>query len=1109
MSNNWFHKMIAKVLEGRIPVLIILIALISGLLSLYLTPREEEPQIVVPMADVFISAPGLTANQVERQITTALEKLLAQIDGVEHVYSISRNGSAVVTVRFYVGEDREGSLVKIYNKIYSNTDKIPAAVSSWVVKPIEVDDVPIMLIALWSPAPERYGDHELRRLAEELSEKLKVIKNTNKIEITGGRPRQIRVELDPEAMAARRTAPLDVVWALGLSNERLPANTIQQQDYDIVIEAGDFIRNAQELKRLVVNVVDGVPVYLDEVATVIDGPAEPDSYTWIGFGPADKAFNQHTDYAPAVVISVAKQKGSNAVWVARDVEKYLQEFKQQILPAEIEYRLIRNYGETANEKVNDLTSSLLLAVIIVVVFISIFLGWRAALVVGLAIPVCYGAALGLDLLGGYTINRVTLFALILSLGLLVDDPITGVDNIERFLRNKDRDSGSNVKAAMFEIRNALVMSTIAIILAFIPLAFITGMMGPYMAPMAFNVPIAVTLSTVVAFFVTPWVAWKILKQSSISGTANIKETVLYKIYTRLITPLIAKRSYSWIFLGVVILLFLIASILPMYRLVPLKLLPYDNKNEFQVVVDMPEGTSLERTQAVTQQVADYLKTIPEVREVIGFAGLASPMDFNGLVRHYYLRKGNHVADIRVTLVDRLQRQHQSHEIVTRIRSSVNAIGDDYGANIKLVEVPPGPPVISTITVELYGEETTPYPALRDAATIVAKRLQQEPFVVDIDTSVEEPQKKLLFITDKDKAALSGIATKDIANTMKLAIQGTVAGFMEIPTEANPLPIILRLPLEKRSALAELSSLQVKGRAGFTRIREKTGVRDAPQPLIPLGELGVFNEQLADTAIYHKDLRRVSYVFAEMAGRPPVDAVLDITADLNSDQIESQPRPLDARSHINRGGGVSWSLPDEISAVWNGEGELQITLRVFRDMGLAFAAAMIGIFFVLFIQTNSASLTLIIMSAIPLTVIGIMPGFWLLNQIGERAIAGTPNLVLFTATAMIGMIALAGIVIRNSLILVEFIHLALARGLSLTESLAQAGAVRMRPVLLTAGTTMLGNIVITLDPIFSGLAWAIIFGIMASTVFTLLVIPVTYFLVYGKATSTNQLTGTTL
>ncbi|MEE8321645.1 MAG: efflux RND transporter permease subunit, partial [Gammaproteobacteria bacterium] len=778
-------------------------------------------------------------------------------------------------------------------------------------------------------------------------------------------------------------------------------------------------------------------------------------------------------------------------------------------PAEIEYRLIRNYGETANEKVNDLTSSLLLAVIIVVVFIGIFLGWRAALVVGLAIPVCYGATLGLDLLAGYTINRVTLFALILSLGLLVDDPITGVDNIERFLKNKESDSDSNVKAAMFEIRNALVMSTIAIILAFIPLAFITGMMGPYMAPMAFNVPIAVTLSTVVAFFVTPWVAWKLLKQSNISGKANIKQAMLYRIYTRLLTPLIAKRSNSWIFLAVVILLFLIASILPMYRLVPLKLLPYDNKNEFQVVIDMPEGTSLERTQAVTQQVADYLKTTPEVREVIGFAGLASPMDFNGLVRHYYLRKGSHVADIRVTLVDRLQREHQSHEIVTRIRSSIGAIGNDYGANIKLVEVPPGPPVISTVTVELYGEETTPYPALQDAAANVAKRLQQEPFVVDIDTSVEEPQKKLLFITDKDKAALSGIATEDIAYTMQLAVEGTVAGFMEIPTEANPLPIILRLPLKKRSALAELSSLQVKGRAGFTRIREKTGVRDAAQPLIPLGELGVFSERLADTAIYHKDLRRVSYVFAEMAGRPPVDAVVDITADLNRDQIESQLRPLDARSHINRGGGISWSLPDDISAVWNGEGELQITLRVFRDMGLAFAAAMIGIFFVLFIQTNSASLTLIIMSAIPLSVIGIMPGFWLLNQIGDRTIADTPNLVLFTATAMIGMIALAGIVIRNSLILVEFIHLALERGLSLTESLVQAGAVRMRPVLLTAGTTMLGNIVITLDPIFSGLAWAIIFGIMASTIFTLLVIPVTYFLVYGKATSTNQLTGTTL
>ena len=467
-----------------------------------------------------------------------------------------------------------------------------------------------------------------------------------------------------------------------------------------------------------------------------------------------------------------------------------------------------------------------------------------------------------------------------------------------------------------------------------------------------------------------------------------------------------------------------------------------------------------------------------------------------MVRHYYLREGSHVADIRVTLADRLKRRHQSHEIVSRIRSDINNIGTEYGANIKLVEVPPGPPVLSTITVEIYGREKTPYLLLQDAAHTVAGRLQQEPFVVDIDTSVEEEQKKLLFVTDKDKASLSGVATEDIAATVALATGGMVSGFMEIPTEANPLPIILRLPLEKRASVTELSSLQVKGRAGVAKIREKKGIRDAPQPLVPLGELGVFNEQTVETSIYHKDLRRVSFVYAEMAGRPPVEAIVDIAADMNSEQVKGY-HPPDSRTYLDPGGGIAWSLPEDISVVWNGEGEWKITLRVFRDMGLAFIVALVGIFFVLFIQTNAAALTFIIMSAIPLTVIGIMPGFWLLNQIGMRTIADIPNPVLFTATAMIGMIALAGIVIRNSLILVEFIQQGLKSGLELNDALVKAGAVRMRPVLLTAGTTMLGNIIITLDPIFNGLAWAIIFGIIASTVFTLLVVPVSYFLVYGN------------
>jgi len=1083
-------------MDGPLPVLLLVAALLSGLVALVITPREEEPQIVVPLADVLVAAPGLSAEQVERQIATPLEKLLYQIDGVEYVYSMSRSERCVVTVRFFVGEDRVASLVKIYNKLYSETDRIPAAVKSWVVKPIEIDDVPIVIAVLWSDRPEVSGDHELRRLAEEIDHDLQSIENTNRLEVTGGRPRQIRVELDPNALTARRTAPLEVAWAIDVSNKLLPAGNVQIRDRELVVEAGDFIRSAEALRRLVINVVDGVPVYLGDVAQIIDGPAEPTSYTWIGFGPASDRIQDHPGVYPAVAVSIAKKKGANAVWVAAEVEDYFAKLKRDIFPPEVHYRIIRNYGQTADDKINNLVSSLLAAVITVTVFIGIFLGWRAALVVGLAVPICYGITLGLDLLAGYTINRVTLFALILALGLLVDDPITGVDNIERYLRADRYPRRRSVVLAIGEIRGALIMSTIAIIIAFAPLRFITGMMGPYMAPMAFNVPVSVTVSTVVAFVVTPWLSYKLLKPSPRDSGFDVTATGLYRGYAALLAPLLRTRRRSWIFLGIVMGLFLVALVFPALRLVPLKLLPYDNKDEFQIVVDMPEGTTLERTQGAVASLSTYLRTVPEVRDFTAFVGIPSPMDFNGMVRHYFLREGSHYADIRVTLAERQHRSQQSHAMLLRIRSDLEAIARQFDARIKLVEVPPGPPVISTITVELYGSKATPYKTLRQAARVLEDRLKQEPLVVDVDTSVEDDQPKIVFVPDKEKAALSGVGTDDIAQTVRLANNGLVAGYLQIPSEVYPLPVVLRLPFESRSAPNALASLYIKGRPGITKIREKSGLRDAPQPLVPLAELGEVSTTVQDQAVYHKNLRPVVYVFADVAGRPPAEVVLDVSRDMRDDVSGRRAAPLNRRTYLNPGGGLPWRIPDGVQAVWSGEGEWKITLRVFRDLGIAFAVALVGIFIVLRIQTGLSAITAIIMLAIPLSVIGIMPGFWLLNRFGDRLVAGFPNPILFTATAMIGMIALAGIVVRNSLILIEFIHLALREGKDLNAALLQAGAVRMRPIFLTAGTTLLGNLVITLDPIFSGLAWAVIFGLAASTMFTLFVIPVIYSLVYA-------------
>ncbi len=1095
-------RLLGRFMDGPLPAMLMAFAMAVGVAALLITPREEEPQIVVPLADVLVSAPGLSAAQVERQVATPLEKLLSQIDGVEYVYSRSQAGYSVVTVRFFVGEDREDSLVKVYNKVFSNSDSIPAAIVSWVVKPVEVDDVPIVVAALWSDSPERTGDYELRRIAEEVERKLQSITATNRVTVTGGRPRRIRVELDHEALAARSTAPLEVAWAIDISNKLIPAGRVSQRDENLIVEAGTFIRDAAELRRLVINVVDGTPVYLGDVARVLDGPAEPGDYTWMAFGPAAEGSADSSGVYPAVFLSVAKRKGANAVRVARDVIRRLETLETELFPPEVHVTIIRDYGLTADEKVSDLVASLAVAVLTVVIFIGVFLGWRAALVVGLAVPVVYGATLGLDLVAGYTINRVTLFALILSLGLLVDDPITGVDNIERYLRMGGQRKRDSVLRAMAEIRGALIMSTLAIIVAFAPLFAITGMMGPYMGPLAFNVPVSVTISTVVAFFITPWLAAKLLRSPGPEASYDLLGSVAYRSYARLLRPLIATRGRAWLFVALVALLFLVAVALPALRLVPLKLLPYDNKNEFQVVIDMPEGTTLERTESVARAMGDYLRGVPEVKAIAAFVGIPSPMDFNGMVRQYYLREGPHLADLRVTLVDRREREQQSHAILLRIRADLEALARVHGARIKLVEVPPGPPVISTVVAELYADQGVPYSRLQEAARVLAARLEREPLVTDVDTSVEDDEQRIVFVTDKEKAALSGIATDDIARTIAMAMNGTVVGYMQDPNEVKPLPIELRLPLARRSSGAELRALHVKGRAGIAKIREKGGVRDAPQPLVQLGELGRAEQSLVDKSIYHKNLERVVYVFADIAGRSPGDVVLDVNADLGADpgagaNPGSDPRPLAARSYLKLGGGDGWQLPAGVRVVWDGEGEWDITLRVFRDLGIGFAVAMLGIFAVLMVQTGMGALAGIIMLAIPLSVIGIMPGFWLLNQIGERIIAGYPNPILFTATAMIGMIALAGIVVRNSLVLVEFVHLALREGFELAEALVRAGATRMRPVFLTAGTTLLGNLVITLDPIFSGLAWAIIFGIGASTLFTLAVIPVVYFLVYDR------------
>ena len=1057
-------RMVRRFTTSKLPVLFLIFALAVGAGSVLTTAREEEPQIIVPLADIYVHAPGATAEEVEKLVATPLEILLWQIDGVEYVYSVSRRDMAVVTVRFFVGEDRERSLVKLHNKVAMNQDRVPPLVKSWVIKPLEIDDVPIVTLTLYS---DRLDDHRLLRVGEEVMARLSEVEDISRTTILGGRRREVRVELNPERMTGMNISKIDVYGALQATNVAVTAGSFSRANREFTVTSDSFVGSAGEVRDLVVGVHRGTPVYLRDVAAVIDGPEEAAQYSRIGFSRrclGERGLEPGRPPYPAVTLAVAKKKGSNAVVVARDVLERMERLKETVIPAGVEVEVTRNYGHTAQQKVDDLLSSLAFAIITVVALLALTMGWREALVVAVAVPLSFSLALFVNFLFGYTINRVTLFALILSLGLVVDDPITNVDNIQRHIVMGVRSPLEATVFAVNEVLPPVIMSTLAIIVSFTPMFFITGMMGPYMAPMAANVPLTVTFSTVAALTVVPWLSYLLLRHRGSGGNAvtaaggDTAPAWVTKGYRFVLMPFLTRPGMRIILLVLVPALFLGSVGLALFRQIPLKMLPFDNKNEFQLVLDMPEGTTLEATDRVVRAFETYLEGVPEVTSFLSFTGTSSPMDFNGMVRHYYLRQGGHVADIRVNLADKLRRQQQSHEIILRLRKDLEALAADHGALVKIVEVPPGPPVVATIVAELYGTPDKPYGQLIAQAGRIKDMMAREAFVVDIDDTVETTRDRLDFVLDRQKAALHGITSATVARTLGMTLVCEQAVIHE-PDERRCLPIRLTVPLPARAGAAALSQLPVKGSSGT---------------MVPLDEIGRFVTVPEDQPIYHKNLRRVAYVMAETAGLPPAEAILDMQKTL-----EEQPPP--------RG----------IRVEWAGEGEWKITLRVFRDLGIAGMAAFLGIYLLLVVQMNSFFLPLLIMVAIPLTLIGIMPGFWLLNLFFAPPVGGFGNPVFFTATSMIGMIALGGIVIRNSLVLIEFIGDALARGTSLMDAILHSGAVRFRPIMLTAATTALGAWPITLDPVFSGLAWALIFGLAASTMFTLVVVPVIYYLLNRK------------
>jgi len=1110
---------VGKFLHSNLSIVLILLSVVLGGIALMVTPREEDPQIVVPLADVFVNFPGHSAKEVEQLVSVPLEKLLFQIDGVEHVYSMSQEGRAIVTVRFYVGQDRERSLIKLYNKVYQNADSVPPGVTGWIIKPVEIDDVPVVSFTLTSKSD---SDFHLRRVAEEISNRLAVIPEISRITIVGGRSRETKVYLSPERMAAYAINPLQIEQAIRGANLTVQAGNFDYHNTNVLVDAGRAFLSSQELKNSVVGVYAGRPVFLKDVANVEDGPAEPTQYVRLGWGPAwDHA--QHSDSPgtligkkltsadttnafPAVTIAVAKKKGTNAVSVARSAIEEIKQLTRTAVPDNVDLVITRNTGLTSDEKVNELIEALVLAIIIVIVLLAISLGFRQAMIVCMAVPIVFGLTLAVNMLFGYTINRVTLLALILSLGLLVDDPIVDVENIHRHFSLRKRSSRRIVLEAVNEVRPPLITATLAVIISFLPMMFITGMMGPYMRPMALNVPVAMLMSMLVSFTITPWLSYHAMRklypseETSQSGVLQpledpilkagetIKNSPLYRLFKPLMAPLLTSRRNAWLFLGAIGVLMVLSVLLMAMRAVPLKMLPFDNKNELQLVLDFDEGTTLEQNDACVRKFENYLRRIPEVTSFVSYTGTASPMDFNGLVRHYYLRQGPNVSDIRINLVPKKQRMMQSHAIALRLRPALEKLADQCHASLKIVETPPGPPVIETLVAEVMGRPSDQYDDLIAAAKIVRARMEKEAGVADLDDTVETAQEKIIFVVDNEKASINGIYPDQITRTIRASLEGINVGTIRNPDERQPLQIVLRFPRELRSSRDSLSQVY---------IRSNTTGR-----MVPLPELGTWQKTTRDQTIYHKDMKPIVYVFADAVGRPPADVVLDIQADRVDDPrlvTDRKTKSVERRTFFKNGAGVPWYLPADYTVRFSGEGEWQITLDVFRDMGLAYLAALIGIYILLVNQTGSFSLPGVVMLAIPLTIIGIMPGFWFLNQVAGQNIAGFSDPVFFTATAMIGMIALAGIVTRDSIILVDFIHLSLARGRSLFDAIMESRVIRLRPILLTAGAAMLGASPIALDPIFSGLAWALIFGLFASTVFTLFVIPVAYWLIYEKKT----------
>lgn len=1052
-------------LTTQITPLLALVGLLLGIFAIFVTPREEEPQINVTFANVFIRFPGASAIEVEQIVTTPAEQKFTEIDGIKHVYSISRPGLAILTIAFKVGEDRTSAIVRLYNQIFSNQDWLPRnlGIGSVLIKPKGIDDVPIVALTLWSE-DDTQGSYALQDVAHTIEAELKRVKGTRDIYTIGSADKVVHVVLDPVRLTGYGIAIDDLRRSLQASNVTDDTGVFVKNNLEVQVQAGTFLSQVDEIADLVVGMHNNHPVYLRDVATIQLGPDQPESYVWFGTGPqiASKGQDIQGEF-PAVTIAISKQPGTNAVEIANQVIARFEQMRGVFVPDGINVTITRNYGETADAKAKKLIGKLTFATAFVILLVLFALGWREAIIVGLAVTITLLITLFASWAYGFTLNRVSLFALIFSIGILVDDAIVVVENIHRHIHLGAKNLLEAIPVAVDEVGGPTILATFTVIAALLPMAFVSGLMGPYMSPIPINASFGMIISLVVAFVFTPWLTYKVLhrvmeKQAHTATTAHAEssehKTFTFRFFNFFVRPFLRWFLLRWLLLFIVLALIGASVSLVVTKDVVLKMLPFDNKSEFQVIVDMPEGTSVEKTAMVLGKLGRYIATVPEVSDYQVYAGLASPINFNGLVRQYYLRQAAHFGDIQVNLIAHHHRERKSHEIALAIRQPLQAIGERFGANVKVVEVPPGPPVQAPLVAEIYGLD---YEGQLRIAKQVHDVFKNVPDIIDTDDSVEVLAPKLIVHVDQAKAARLGISQAQVVKAINTALKGEDVSFLHDAYVKYPIPIRLEFSVADKANLDTLTSLRVRSQSGA---------------LIPLSECVEILESTREQAIYHKDLLTTTYVTGDMAGEldSPLYGMFDIYTALKDLVVEGQYKL--EQYFINQP-----ENPYRYSIKW--DGEWQITYDTFRDMGIAYTVGMILIYFLIVAQFRSYLVPLIIMAPIPLTIVGVLPG---------HALMGAQ----FTATSMIGMMALAGIIVRNSILLVDFINQQVKEGMPFQDAVVSSSAVRTQPIVLTGLAAMLGALFILDDPIFGGLAISLIFGILVSTLLTLIVIPVMYY-----------------